>query len=134
MRIFLDASTIISGILFMGNEHDLLLKGNKATLITSEDVLDETRKTIEQKFPDDMALVEAFLKILRLQIVQRKYYTKKLWDYTQVRDAKDKHVLAAAVASKSDYLVSGDADLLTLKKYRTLQIIHTKDALMLLKS
>ena len=40
MRIFLDANILVSGIIFKGKEHDLLIKPNKAIFITSEDVLD----------------------------------------------------------------------------------------------
>ena len=132
MRFFLDANIIISGIIFKGNEHDLLLRRNKAMFITSEDIIDEIQKTFELKFPDEKELGNAFLKILRLEIVKRKEYIKKLKNYTLVRDMNDKHVLAAAVESKSDYLISGDNDLLTLEKYKTLPIITARAALSLL--
>jgi len=131
MRLFLDANIIVSGIIFKGNEHDLLLRRNQATFITSEDIIDEIQRTIQQKFPDEIELGNAFLSILRLEIVKRKRYIKKLGTYTLVRDKNDKHVLAAAIETKSDYLISGDQDLLSLKQYKTLPIINARDALLL---
>ena len=125
MRIFLDANTLISGILFNGKEHNLLTKNNRDTLITSEDVLDETMKTITQKFPESVGLVDAFLKILDLTVIKRKEYINKLNKHNVVRDKNDRHILAAAVVSKSDYIVTGDADLLALKTYRNIHIVKT---------
>jgi putative PIN family toxin of toxin-antitoxin system len=133
MRIFLDANTLISGILFNGKEHNLLTKNNRDTLITSEDVLDETMKTITQKFPESVGLVDAFLKILDLTVIKRKEYINKLNKHNVVRDKNDRHILAAAVVSKSDYIVTGDADLLALKTYRNIHIVKTKKILSLIR-
>ena len=69
MKIFLDANILVSGILCMGNEHDLLIKNKKIVFVTSEDVIDETIQTITRKFPESLDLVTAFLKLLRLHIV-----------------------------------------------------------------
>ena len=52
MRIFLDANILISGIIFKGKEHELLIKNKNIFFITSEDVLEETRAVIIEKFPE----------------------------------------------------------------------------------
>lgn len=39
------------------------------------------------------------------------------------RDSKDDFVLACALAAKADYIVTGDADLLVIKEYKTVKII-----------
>lgn len=52
------------------------------------------------------------------------------------RDPKDDFVLAAALGGNADYLVSGDEDLLTLRKHRfldKLKIITPREFLELLK-
>jgi len=133
MRIFLDANILVSGIIFKGKEHDLLIKTKKATFITSEDVLDETMKTIKQKFPESSGLADAFLKILDLTVVKRKEYVNKLDEHDVVRDKNDRHILAAAVISKSDYVVSGDADLLALKTYRNIRIVKSRNMLSVIR-
>ena len=133
MRIFLDANVLVSGMIFKGKEHDLLIKGNRATFITSEDVVDETMKTIKQKFPESMGLADAFMKILDLTVIKRREYINKLHEHAVVRDKKDRHILAAAVISKSDYIVSGDVDLLILKTYRNIGIVKARKMLSLIR-
>lgn len=131
MRIFLDANTLVSGIVFTGKEHDLLLKSDQVHFITSEDVVDETIRTIEQKFPEYSELVEAFLKIIEIEVVRRKEYIKQLPNYDVVRDKNKVHVLAAAVVSASDYIVTGDGDLLVLER-SDVDIVKTQKMLSLI--
>ena len=132
MRIFLDANILVSGIVFKGNEHDLLLKSNKVNFITSEDAIDETMRTIEKKLPEYTTLVVAFLNIIKLTIVKRKEYIKELHKYDLVRDKKDRHILAAATISKSDYIVTGDKDLIIINKYKNIEILKTQKMLSLI--
>ena len=42
------------------------------------------------------------------------------------RDPKDHPILASALAAKAKYLVTGDADLLTLRQYKGIKIITTR--------
>jgi len=43
------------------------------------------------------------------------------------RDPDDNHILAGAHAAKVDYLVTGDADLLVLRKFGDVRIIRPRD-------
>jgi putative PIN family toxin of toxin-antitoxin system len=134
MRIFLDANILVSGIVFHGNEHTLLTKRNRnITFITSEDVVEETKKVLMQKFPEDAKLIDIFLQLLNLTIIKRELYIHKIQDCTTVRDKKDKHILVVSVAGKADYIVSGDVDLLSLKIHKNIPIIKAKEALILMK-
>ena len=133
MRIFLDANILVSGIIFKGKEHDLLTKNKNILFITSEDALDETRAAITKKFPESSELVEIFLNILNLTVIKRKDYLSKLDEYTTVRDRNDRHILAAAVIGKVEYIVTGDADLLSLKTYSNISIVQARKMLSLLK-
>lgn len=133
MRIFLDANTFISGILFKGKEHTLLTKNTTIVFITSEDVLDEIKKAVNQKFPESTALVEVFLSMLTLTIVKQKDYINSIDQHSNVRDKNDRHILAAAIQAKAEYIVTGDKDLLSLKKYKTITILPTRTMLSLLQ-
>lgn len=132
-KIFLDANILVSGIIFKGKEYDLLTKNKNILFITSEDALDETRAAINKKFPESSELVDIFLNILNLTVIKRKDYLSKLHEYTTVRDRNDKHILAAAVMGKVEYIVTGDADLLSLKTYNNISIVQARKILSLLK-
>ena len=43
------------------------------------------------------------------------------------RDSKDDNVLACSLAAETDYLVTGDADLLDLRSFRNISIISPRD-------
>ena len=45
------------------------------------------------------------------------------------RDPDDDHVLACALEARADFIVSGDADLLTLKTYRDIPIVSAAEAM-----
>ena len=49
----------------------------------------------------------------------------------QCRDAKDNRVLDLCLAAKADFLVTGDKDLLVLKKFRQTKILAPKEFLTL---
>jgi len=133
MRIFLDANILISGIIFKGKEHELLIKNKNIFFITSEDVLEETRAVIIEKFPESSELVEIFLSILNPTVIKRKDYASKLNEYSTVRDKNDRHILAAAIIGKVDYIVTGDADLLSLKNYNNISIVQARKIISLQK-
>jgi predicted nucleic acid-binding protein len=46
-----------------------------------------------------------------------------------VRDPDHDHVLAAALAARSDLIVTGDEDLLTLNAYQDIPIVNATEAL-----
>jgi putative PIN family toxin of toxin-antitoxin system len=131
MRIFLDANILISGIIFKGKEHELLIKNKNIFFITSEDVLQGTRAVIIEKFPESSELVEIFLSILNPTVIKRKDYASKLNEYSTVRDKNDRHILAAAIIGKVDYIVTGDADLLSLKNYNNISIVQARKIIAL---
>ena len=45
------------------------------------------------------------------------------------RDSKDDKFIECAVNANADYIVSGDKDLLVLKKYKTIKIVKTSQVL-----
>lgn len=129
-RFFIDANTLISGLVFSGPEHQLLRKGaaGKVELVTSEDVIEELIEVINRKFPDKSHLVKESLKLAELKIIRKAEYASMV-DEQQVRDLEDRHILAAALAAKCKLIVTGDRDLLTLKAHQGIKIIRTFQAL-----
>lgn len=60
-------------------------------------------------------------------IIPRQVTVKKL------RDFKDAKVIACALSAKTDYIITGDKDLLVLKKYQGIRILTPKAFLDLFK-
>ena len=54
-------------------------------------------------------------------------FVKILSKIAVCRDAKDDYLLALAIDSKADFLITGDKDLLTIKQIETTKIISFKD-------
>lgn len=73
MRVFIDANTLVSGIVFSGKEH-LLLKSASAhgiVLVTSDDVLGEVGEVIRRKFPRQAALADEFVRLAEFRVIPR---------------------------------------------------------------
>ena len=130
MRLFIDSNILISGIVFAGYEHHLFKRGarREIEIIVSEDVIDESLAVLNRKFPAKAYLLREFLRLSEAKIIRRKEYAK-LIERQIVRDTNDKHILAAAIASGCYAIVTGDKDLLVLKRDKRVKIISTKEAL-----
>ena len=130
IKVMVDANTLISGIVFKGNEHKLLVHGKAkgVELITPEDAVDEVKKVLGVKFPEYVKLIDIFIDAAEIKIIQRKVYQKDIDRYNIVRDKKDRYLLAAA-HGRCRILVSGDKDLLTLKEYKGIKIVKTREIL-----
>ncbi len=115
MRVFVDANTLVSGIAFHGLEHEVFKLGERgeAELTTSEDVIAEAVRALDEKFPAHAPRAKEFLRLANIRVLARAQYDAKIGEQ-KARDASDRHVLAAALASRSDFLVTGDRDLLSI--------------------
>jgi putative PIN family toxin of toxin-antitoxin system len=70
-----------------------------------------------------------------LGLIQDKSFFVELQHIAAIsRDPKDDMFLACAAASQSDYLVTGDNDLLTLKAHQSTKIVTPRQFLELLTS
>jgi len=98
----------------------------KVRLITTDQLLLEIklvtqRPHLRKYFPKDK--VETLIKLL--QIIAENNKLKKIPSIC--RDPKDDFLLELAKASKADYLITGDKDLLVLRRYGKTEIISAKE-------
>ena len=100
---------------------DLLIDG-KIKLIFSKELIEEfltvaKRPKFERYFADDKIsdLLKLFDKYGKLIEVSTKT--------EECRDLKDNFLLSLAIDSKADYLITGDSDLLVIKKIKNTKII-----------
>lgn len=135
MKVFLDTNVVISALVFRGNEFKSLRKAleKRIQMIISEHVLNEITRVIMAKFPEFLNQVEEFLKIAGIKIIPKDKYHHEINKYSDLRDKYDKHLIACAIFSKCDYLISGDKDLLEYST-KDVKIINAKNFLKLLQT
>jgi len=122
LKILVDTNILLSGLFFKGNERKIIEKTllEKIRLIVPEHVLMETRNVIERK-SSDFGNKEQAMKVLeaivnKATIIPIKEYKSLLPKAKQmIRDKKDAPILAAVLATKYDFFLSGDKDFRVLK-------------------
>lgn len=127
LKIFVDANTIVSGLLFDGSEALLLRLGKTGlcTLVTTRYVIDEVTRVLHAKeFGLSEQEMAAFISYTsnctrvreRLKRSQLRKYSSRL------ADKKDVSVLAGFSELDCDILVTGDKELLRkVTKARTIR-------------
>jgi putative PIN family toxin of toxin-antitoxin system len=129
VRLVLDTNVIISGVAADGLCRRLVRRRVKAhDLFTCSSLLDELAGILKSKFKCDPEAVPLFVAYRR----RAKQVDPTPAVIGIVRDPDDDVVLATAVAAKVDVIVTGDADLLILKKYKGIRILSPRQFLELL--
>lgn len=133
IRAVLDTNVLISSIFWKGPSRHIvdLAIANKIKSITSPEILEEVEAVLYEDFPQvPYARIEEIMRdILSYSqlIIPCRVAIKRL------RDIKDTKIIACAVSAKADYIVTGDKDLLVLKKYGEIRILNPKTFLDLFK-
>lgn len=133
MRVVLDTNVVASGLLWDGVPARLIDAGKSARieLSTSRVLLAELTRILRRpKFAkiigagditvDDLVLGYAEIAVEVIPARMNPVITA---------DPDDDHVLACALAAQADLIVSGDSDLLNLKRYQNIDIVTAGDAL-----
>ncbi len=117
LNVFVDANTIVSGLIFEGNEALLLRLGaiGACKLVTTRYVIDEVSKVLRaEEFglgADQIAaLLSLVYRTVALHEDLKQHELKKY--FPKLDDKKDVHVLGAYEKFKCDILVTGDKELL----------------------
>lgn len=116
MKLFVDANTLVSGLLFQGNERFLLDLGRYGTcaLVTNEYVREEVRGFLgrsQVRLSGDeqrrlMAVLDRSVTALRDPTAEEVREARG-----RLRDESDLPVLVGFEMSGADYLVTGDREL-----------------------
>jgi len=125
MRVFFDTNVLIAAFISHGVcaelfEHCL----TRHTILTTEWVLSEYYKSLKEKFSFNKHLTKESLSFLKTNLTVVKAQTP---DKPVCRDADDDNVIAGALGGKADCIITGDKDLLILKKFKKIPIISPKD-------
>lgn len=133
MRVTVDSNIVISAFLWGGNPLRVLDSARNGSIIlfSSNGLIEELADVLSRKqFAKRLAAVGSSVD----KIVDEYKALSKLIDAPDIepvviRDPDDDTVIACAVASQSDGIVSGDKDLLDLGFYREIRILKAAELL-----
>ena len=128
MKIVLDTNVLIAALIARGVCHELLEHCVvRHVLFTSEFILEETQEKLIEKFGYSAELAADAVSVLRSRM---KVVTPSKLESQVCRDPDDDNILAAAVSGNCDCIITGDKDLLVLKRYEGIEIFRPRDFLM----
>jgi putative PIN family toxin of toxin-antitoxin system len=128
MKIVIDTNVWVSALVFGGKPRQVFEFATEQgiKIVVSEGLLSEIRRVLSQKFPKFVPKFENLLVRYKMRL---HYVDLGSISVTVCRDPKDNMILETAVIGKSDYIISGDDDLLSLKKYQNITILNPADFL-----
>ena len=130
LTVVLDTNILVSALLFHGELSkivDLWKKGSILPVFTREtfaefrEVLHYPRFSLRE---DEMKAILEDEVLPFFEAVEIKNQIEMV-----CRDSHDDKFIACAIAAQADYIVSGDEDLLVLKKHRQIKIISVSEFL-----
>lgn len=134
MKVLLDANIFISYLLFPDHPHTAIARVMKACfegefeLVLPSKLIEEIYNKVSRKpylkkriTPSQVENMIAILTQLAPKVPKLKRVLPRA-----TRDAKDDYLLAYAMDQNVDFLVTGDQDLLILKKVKNLRIVSPR--------
>ena len=129
MKVVIDTNIVVSGLLFGGKPLQILeaVIDGKIEAYTSEVLVEELLRILDEKFrlPKERLTETGELIRENFEILNSTTVIKV------ARDPDDDTVLAVAFEAGADYLISGDHDLLVLKRTGTIPIVDSEQFLRL---
>jgi putative PIN family toxin of toxin-antitoxin system len=126
VKVVLDTNVLVSGILFTGPPHEILLAwgDGRFELVFTADIHEEYRRVaaeLQRQFPR-VDLTAA----LDLVLVNAHAFPSAVLESGVCADPDDDKFLACALASGADTIVSGDKHLLRVSGYRGIEVLRPR--------
>ncbi len=127
MKVILDTNVLLSAFLTEGICARILRRARQKgfSFILCEPVLLEIKRLLKDKFSLTSREIKLFVSTLT-EAADEIYQPKGSLEGV-CRDPDDDIILVCVAETGSDYLVTGDKDLLVLKKYQGAKIINPRD-------
>ncbi len=132
LRVILDTNIYISAALSPKGSSARVLalaRRRRFKLITSQYIINEIGKILRRLGREERDIIKQLKEITHIAEIVQPTTSIRI-----VRDPKDDAIIEAAVDSKADMVVSLDKDLLTLKAYNNIPVLHVVDLLHTLGS
>lgn len=126
MRIVIDSNVWISALVFGGKPRCIFERAvyEGWTIVTSEEIFTEVRRILVNKFADFVDDFESFQKIIQARTDKVELGSIRV---KVCRDEDDNRVIETALIGDAAYIITGDKDLLVLKKYEGIDILTPSD-------
>lgn len=125
MRIVFDTNVIVSAFIARGPSFEVFQHCLSAhQIFISQHIVDEVESVLAKKFAFPPAQIAEVLHFLYDHL---RYAEVTSIEEPVCRDSSDDLVLACAKAVKANCLVTGDEDLLILKRFESIRIIKPSD-------
>jgi putative PIN family toxin of toxin-antitoxin system len=132
MKIVLDSNIIVAAYAGRGLCNSLFeLCLDRFPIIISEYILAEVYKTLHNKLKMPKKNVQIIIDYLKEFCILSTY--KKIAENI-CRDKNDNDIISLAISNNVNYLITGDKDLLVLKKYKKVKIISPRDFWVIVKA
>lgn len=132
MRVTFDSNVFVSALNYQGPPSRLLELAavDAFDLQLSDKILEETTRILANKFrwpAEDIAQVRDVLSLVSQRVIPHVELD------VLKRDPDDNRILECAQSSGSDYIVTGDKDLLDLRQYAGARILKPSEFLSVLQ-
>jgi putative PIN family toxin of toxin-antitoxin system len=130
LRVVFDANVLIAAFIGEGLCSKLLSRANKRyfDLYSSSFLISEFQEALQTKIRASKSEIKALTDLL-IEVITLADPTEGQERQARgtCRDKEDDPVLACALACKADYLVTGDRDLLEIKKFHKTKIVSPRE-------
>ena len=126
MRIVIDTNVIASAVFFGGRPKELLelLLNGRLEAFASTEIVVEYKETLEElcaRYPNRPEKLPLIAIVSAMKIIEQSSRI------AVCQDPDDDKFIECADDAKCVYIVSGDKDLLSLKKYKDIEIVTVAD-------
>ena len=125
MRVVFDTNIFVSAFIIPGSLAEkavLKIIEGEDILLLSKEILDELLSTLSTKFSRDKEEISRVAVILS-EMVEWVRPTLRM---SVLKDEPDNRILECAVFGKANIIVTGDKEMLRLRKYETTKIVSLK--------
>ncbi len=127
MKVVFDTNVVVSAFVTEGVCSKLLRRARRGQfqLITCPFILKEFEAVLSKKLSATKGEIKEALRVLSGAVSVIVHPSQGISG--ECRDPNDDNILSCSIAAGADYLVTGDSDLLDLRKFRGTVIITPRD-------
>ena len=124
MRIFLDTNVLVSAVATRGLCSDVLREIlARHQLIVSDSLIKELKKALRKKLAVPENLVSEFVQYIK----KESYFpTSSALSDIDIKDEDDLPILSCALNGRADLFITGDKELLGLRRIKRMEIVSPR--------